>query len=69
MRNYLTSRSNVWISLICAVLIISLSTVTFAGTILLLKAGSGTPGGSGPPVCPNTLDFSDACNSQYIPII
>ncbi len=30
----------------------------------------GTSGGSGPPpACSNKLDFSQACNSQYIPAV
>lgn len=34
----------------------------------LTQAGSQVTGG-GPPVCSNSLDFTDACNSQYISVI
>lgn len=34
----------------------------------LTGAGSQVTGG-GPPVCSNKLDFSDGCNSQYIPVV
>lgn len=67
MRNYITSRSNVWIGFICAILIISLSTAAYSGALSLLYAGS--PGSGGGGGCTNSLDFSQACNSQYIPII
>lgn len=30
---------------------------------------SGGSGGNPPPACSNSLDFSDACNSQYIGVL
>lgn len=39
-----------------------------AGTLILMGVGLPTSGGS-PGVCSNKLDFSDACNSQYVPAI
>lgn len=30
---------------------------------------SGIPGTPVPPACSNTLDFSDACNSQYLGVV
>lgn len=46
-----------------------LATSAIAGTILLMGVGLGTPGSTPPPVCSNTLDFTEACNSQYITVI
>lgn len=47
---------------------IALSTaIVTAGTLPLLKAGKGAPGGGG--ACSNSLDFTQACNSQYITVI
>jgi hypothetical protein len=46
-------------------IILLLSSSAIAGTILLLGAGSGTPGGVAPS-CSNALDFTDQCNSQYV---
>lgn len=46
-----------------------LATSAFAGTIYLMGIGLGTPGASPPPVCSNSLDFTDSCNSQYITVI
>lgn len=34
----------------------------------LIKAGTGG-GAAAPAACTNQLDFSNACNSQYIPVI
>ena len=53
--------------LIIGFLIISSGAI--AGTILLLGAGLGSPNVGPPPVCSNSLDFSDSCNSQYITVI
>lgn len=53
--------------LIIAVLLVSSSAI--AGTILLMGIGLGTPGAAPPVTCSNTLDFTDACNSQYITVI
>lgn len=51
-------------------LIIILSLITtsaIAGTLLLMNVGLN---GSGiAPACSNSLDFTDACNSQYITVI
>lgn len=30
--------------------------------------GAGVPGPP-PPACSNELDFTDACNSQYVPVL
>lgn len=38
-----------------------------AGTLLLMGIGLPTSGGG--PTCSNSLDFSDQCNSQYIPAV
>lgn len=38
-----------------------------AGTLLLMGIGLPTSGGGG--ACSNSLDFSDQCNSQYIPAV
>ena len=46
------------------------STTAIAGTILLMGIGTGAPGGgTPPPPCSNSLDFTDQCNSQYITVI
>lgn len=42
------------------------SSSAIAGTILLMGMGLGTPASGPPPVCSNSLDFSDQCNSQYV---
>lgn len=56
---------NIKFLIIIGILLISSSAI--AGTIMLMGIGLGTPGGSGPPpTCTNKLDFSQACNSQYI---
>jgi hypothetical protein len=53
--------------IIFGVLLISSSAI--GGTILLMGIGLGAPGGGGPPPpCTNSLDFSQACNSQYISV-
>lgn len=43
-----------------------ISSSAIAGTILLMGIGLGTPNSGPPPVCSNSLDFSDQCNSQYV---
>jgi hypothetical protein len=57
---------NIRLLLIIAGLLISSSAI--AGTILLMGIGLGTPGSSPPPTCSNKLDFSKACNSQYLTV-
>ena len=53
--------------IIFGVLLISSSAI--GGTILLMGIGLGTPGMPGPPPdCTNSLNFAQACNSQYIPV-
>lgn len=46
-----------------------ISSSAIAGTILLMGIGNGAPGGGPPVVCSNSLDFTDACNSQYITVV
>ncbi len=55
------------ILLTVALLFISVNALK-AGTLMLMGIGLPTTGG-GPPSCSNKLDFSDACNSQYIPAV
>lgn len=50
-------------------LLVAGTSVVPAQRILLLGAGSKVKAGGAPPVCSNSLDFSQACNSQYIPAI
>jgi len=68
MHNYFRINTGFWFCIICAILI---ATVTFtkAGTILLMGIGLGTPNVGPPPVCSDSLDFSDQCNSQYIGLL
>lgn len=35
----------------------------------LMTSSTGTSTGNAPASCSNALDFSDGCNSQYIPVI
>ncbi len=59
---------NIKLLIIIGMLVASSSAI--AGTILLMGIGLGAPGGSGPPpTCTNSLDFSDACNSQYVAVV
>jgi hypothetical protein len=54
--------------IISAVMLATSSAI--AGTILLMNIGTGAPGGgTPPPPCSNSLDFTEACNSQYITVI
>lgn len=55
--------------LIAAIIFCSLVAPAVAGTILLMGIGLGTPGSAPPPSCSNSLDFSDGCNSQYVPVL
>jgi hypothetical protein len=53
------------IKIILIASIVLIGTAAFAANnLLLLGVGSNNSGGSG---CSNSLDFSDPCNSQYIP--
>jgi hypothetical protein len=56
---------NIKVLLIVGITVLITSAAT-AGTILLLGVGVGTPGGGG---CSNSLDFTNACNSQYVTVI
>jgi len=48
-------------------LLLLLTVPAIAGTILLMGIGNGAPGGGG--ACSNSLDFTAACNSQYITVV
>ena len=57
---------------IISIIIITLyfsANLALAGTLMLMGVGLPTTGGGPPPVCSNSLDFSDACNSQYFPAV
>lgn len=56
------------IKLLIIIGILLLSSSAIAGTLMLMGIGLPTTGGGPPPVCTNKLDFSQACNSQYIPV-
>ncbi len=57
-------------TILTAILIISVGIVTaYAGGFSMLHVGSADGNGGGGGGCSNQLDFSQACNSQYIPII
>ncbi len=66
MYNHKWFRIGCWLCILCAILITV--THTKAGTILLMGIGLGTPSRGPPPACSNSLDFSQACNSQYVPL-
>ena len=55
--------------IIVAVLLVVLNQMTLAhadSTMFFFNVGQGgSGGGGGPPVCSNSLDFTQACNSQY----
>ena len=66
MYNNLILTISRWFCVLC-VLLISVYSIK-AGTILLMHIGLGAPSSGPPPTCSNSLDFSQACNSQYIPL-
>lgn len=51
--------------IILTILFLLVPVAATAGTLLLMGVGLPTTGGGPPPVCSNSLDFSDSCNSQY----
>jgi hypothetical protein len=57
---------NLKTKLFLALIVACISSGAIAGTILLLGVGLGTPASGPPPMCSNSLDFSDQCNSQYV---
>jgi hypothetical protein len=55
---------NFKIKLILLAALIVASSSAIGGTLLLMHVGPATMGAA--PTCSNALDFSQACNSQYI---
>lgn len=55
--------------LIAIIIGLLITSSAIAGTVMLMGMGTGAGGGGPPPPCTNKLDFSVACNSQYIAAI
>lgn len=65
MSNNFRKSASIWIVILCAVLIGTLS-FTKAGTILLLGVGLGAPGGSGPPpTCDGAVSLAEGCSLTF----
>lgn len=45
-------------------LVIAIASAAYASDMLTMNVGTAGPGGGGG--CTNSLDFSQACNSQYL---
>ena len=58
-------------TLAAALIIAALSLVGGSAMASLTTTGTGSASGGGgpPPTCSNKLDFSQACNSQYVGIL
>ena len=55
------------LTLVCFLLLAALGLAR--AQLQLLGSGSNQPGGGGPGACSNELDFSVACNSQYVSVL